>query len=141
MISNYPYFGLPNYMRYMNPNFYPRQISNTQNINNISYSRSNNKQNTTFNSRANNYKKPDAIRKPSVDSCSSNFKKENSSCKSSNDSNINRDFDSNCTPIFNLLGISIYFDDVLIVCILFFLYTEKVNDPFLFITLVLLLLS
>ena len=39
-------------------------------------------------------------------------------------------------PVTNL-----YYDDVLILCILFFLYNEKVNDPYLFFTLVLLLLT
>lgn len=44
-------------------------------------------------------------------------------------------------PLFSFFGINLYFDDVLILCILFFLYNEKVNDPYLFFTLVLLLLT
>lgn len=42
---------------------------------------------------------------------------------------------------FELFGLKLYFDDVLIICILFFLYTEKVKNDELFICLILLLLS
>ena len=44
-------------------------------------------------------------------------------------------------PFFEILGIKLYFDDIIIICILFFLYNEKVNDEGLFICLILLLLS
>lgn len=44
-------------------------------------------------------------------------------------------------PMFHLLGLNIYFDDILIICILFFLYNEDVNDPYLFLILVLLLMN
>lgn len=44
-------------------------------------------------------------------------------------------------PIFEILGISIYLDDLIILGLLFFLYTENVQDEILFITLILLLLS
>ena len=43
--------------------------------------------------------------------------------------------------LFELFGLKIYLDDLLIVTLLFFLYQEKVHDEGLFITLVLLLLS
>ena len=42
---------------------------------------------------------------------------------------------------FDLFGIKLYFDDVLILSLLFFLYNEKVKDEGLFLTLVLLLIS
>lgn len=48
------------------------------------------------------------------------------------------DFDS---PLFQILGIDLYFDDILILCLLFFLYQEGVKDQGLFISLILLLLS
>ncbi len=44
------------------------------------------------------------------------------------------------TPLFEILGIQIYFDDLLIICILLFLYEEKIEDNLLFIALVLLFL-
>ena len=42
---------------------------------------------------------------------------------------------------FELFGLKLYFDDVLIICILFFLYNERVQDEELFLCLILLLLS
>lgn len=42
---------------------------------------------------------------------------------------------------FEIFGLKLYFDDILIMCILFFLYTEKVQDEELFICLILLLLT
>lgn len=44
-------------------------------------------------------------------------------------------------PFFNLFGISLYFDDILLICLIFFLYQEGVKDQNLFIALILLLLS
>ncbi|MBR2240196.1 MAG: hypothetical protein IJ890_02270 [Clostridia bacterium] len=43
--------------------------------------------------------------------------------------------------LFEILGIKIYFDDLLLICILFFLYQEGIQDEYLFIALILLLLS
>ena len=42
---------------------------------------------------------------------------------------------------FEIFGLKLYYDDILILCILFFLYTEKVQDEELFICLILLLLT
>ena len=42
---------------------------------------------------------------------------------------------------FDLFGIKLYFDDVLILSLLFFLYKENVKDEGLFFALVLLLIS
>jgi len=43
--------------------------------------------------------------------------------------------------LFEILGIKLYFDDILLICLIFFLYNEGVQDEYLFIALVLLLLS
>ena len=43
--------------------------------------------------------------------------------------------------LFEIFGIKIFFDDVLIICILLFLYEEKIEDHLLYIALILLLLS
>ena len=45
------------------------------------------------------------------------------------------------SPIFEIFGISLYFDDILIICLLFFLFQEGVDDEWLYIALILLLLS
>ena len=42
---------------------------------------------------------------------------------------------------FEIFGLKLHFDDVLIICILFFLYKEDVHDEELFLCLILLLLS
>ncbi len=44
-------------------------------------------------------------------------------------------------PIFEILGIQLYLDDIIILGLLFFLYQEGVQDETLFIALILLLLS
>ena len=67
----------------------------------------------------------------------------NSNSKKSEDSK-NRDnaySDESSECFFEIFGLKLYFDDVLIICILFFLYTEGVQDQELFICLILLLLS
>ena len=48
---------------------------------------------------------------------------------------------SDDSPLFQIFGINLYFDDILIICLIFFLYQEGVKDESLFIALVLLLLS
>lgn len=52
-----------------------------------------------------------------------------------------RKLSENKEPIFEIFGIKLYFDDLLIVALIFFLYNEGVRDNLLFISLVLLLLS
>ena len=61
----------------------------------------------------------------------------------SNKSNIfeNLFFNTNDTPMFELFGIQLYQDDILLICLIFFLYNEGIKDEFLFIALILLLLS
>lgn len=56
--------------------------------------------------------------------------------KQKNKSNSN-DYDY----LFDLFGLKLYFDDILILSLLFFLYTEGVKDEMLFISLLLLLIS
>lgn len=47
----------------------------------------------------------------------------------------------NDDAIFDLFGIKLHFDDILLICLIFFLYNEGVKDEMLFISLILLLLS
>ena len=42
---------------------------------------------------------------------------------------------------FQFLGITLYFDDILIIILLIFLYNQGVKDQLLFISLIMLLLS
>lgn len=49
--------------------------------------------------------------------------------------------DSDDKPLFEIFGLQLYMDDILILCLLYFLYEENVKDELLFIALLLLLLS
>lgn len=51
------------------------------------------------------------------------------------------DVDSDNLDFFEIFGLKLYFDDILLICIIFFLYNEGVKDQGLFIALILLLLS
>lgn len=53
----------------------------------------------------------------------------------------NNDKDSDDNNCFEIFGIKLSSDDILLICLIFFLYTEGVKDDFLFIALVLLLIS
>lgn len=44
-------------------------------------------------------------------------------------------------PIFEIFGLKLFFDDILIIALIFFLYNEGVRDNLLFISLILILLS
>lgn len=54
--------------------------------------------------------------------------------------NYENNFD-NSKDYFEILGLKLYSDDLLLLCLIFFLYNEGVKDQFLFISLILLLLS
>ena len=47
----------------------------------------------------------------------------------------------NDTYLFELFGLKLYYDDILIICLLLFLYNEGNKDEELFLILILLLLS
>ena len=127
MIQNYPYYGLPNYMNHLNNN-------------------SNNFANNSYNANYNNYKNQVNTTNKSFNNYT-NFEKKESCSKNFNNKKINGEIShlestsSTYNPIFNIMGINFYFDDILILCIIFFLYSEHVNDPYLFIILILLLLN
>lgn len=52
-----------------------------------------------------------------------------------------KDEKSSQNEFLEIFGIKLYFDDLMIISLLFFLYSEGVNDYYLFITLILLLLT
>lgn len=57
------------------------------------------------------------------------------------DSKANINLPPNKDFVIDLFGLKLYFDDVLILSLLFFLYKENVKDEGLFLALVLLLIS
>ncbi len=50
-------------------------------------------------------------------------------------------FDNTDSEYIELFNMKFYFDDLLILCLLFFLYKENVHDEILYVILILLLLS
>ena len=73
-----------------------------------------------------------------------NFKQNNyneTKKESIHDLSDNRESCSDEKPIFEIFGIKLFFDDILIIALIFFLYDEGVTDNLLFISLILLLLS
>lgn len=48
---------------------------------------------------------------------------------------------NNELPLFEMFGIHLFLDDVIIICILIFLYKEEVSDQMLYISLFLLLIA
>lgn len=117
MIPNYPYYGLPNYMNYFknsSPAFNQPYIHNSP-----SHTSKPVTPNYTFSSPF-----------------SKNTAKFSNQPQFSHSSNVSRG-----SPIFNILGLNLYFDDLLILCLIFFLFSEKVNDYFLILILFLLLMD
>ena len=45
------------------------------------------------------------------------------------------------SAFLEIFGVKLFFDDILILCLIFFLYSEGIKDEMLFISLILLLLS
>lgn len=117
MMFSYPYFHSPYYPRYSRYGYsYPNS------------SMSNNKKND-INKTFSNDSKNESINHVHTTKQSSSYetKKEESSYEDS--------------PLFEIFGISLYFDDILLICLIFFLYQEGVKDESLFMALILLLLS
>lgn len=143
MMYNYPFWGFPSFRRnyyYQRPNYY---TSNYYKLNNNISKPSNNFQNST---------------NTSVNNTSNSFNKNinnHSSCNTKKESTFSphlqtesKKVDFSCddnyysdTEYFNILGFSLHIDDLLILALLFFLYQEGIDDIYLYISLVLLLLS
>lgn len=62
----------------------------------------------------------------------------NNSSKCKEDKKVDNKSDD---TLFEIFGLKLHSDDVLLMGLLFFLYNEKVDDQYLFIALILLLLS
>ena len=89
-------------------------------------------------SRINNYNK---INYKSIDNNSRNeMKEENRVRNEKNNKSKNHNID-NDDSIFEIFGLKLHQDDLLLIGLILFLYTEGVKDEFLFISLILLLPS
>lgn len=117
-----------NYYRYYRP--YPPNISNHYPIKDKSSS--------------NSFDDKEAPSNPTEESSTKTSSKEKNSSRYYSFGPIrfkNPLFDDIEEPIFEILGIQLYLDDIMILGLLFFLYQENVQDEMLYIALILLLLS
>lgn len=130
-MANLPFFRSPfynpYYNRYYNPNMSEKQFvsSDIKNQENLKKTSSCNNNANTENSNQNSSQTEKSSRYYSFGPI--NFK-----------SPFFNDIEE---PIFEILGIQLYLDDIIILGLLFFLYQEKVKDEMLYISLILLLLS
>ena len=115
MMFNFPYFGYPYHRPYY-------QYYNPQNYVDIQKNISNEK----------NYNK---------DCTSKKVDKENVQRDVNSLDYNNNIVDNNDAPIFEIFGIKLYSDDLIILVVLFLLYEQNVKDEMLYIILFLLLFS
>lgn len=131
-------FGFPNYSfpLYRNYNRYNRYSLNNpfmfSNIRRPVNSKNHNYQGKT--QRTDNFNQNIS----STNLLENSYRIEDSKEKEAKNSKKQKSSDNEFLEIF---GIKLYFDDLMIISLLFFLYSEGVNDYYLFITLILLLLT
>lgn len=139
MMFHLPYFNMP-YNRYSRYGYkypyYPYGNVNNTNptlnyaVHNVNSNIVHNKKSNAYNTNITSYSKNvENTNNKNYTNSTNNFKSENSSISDSE------------SPLFQLFGISLYFDDILLICLIWFLYNEGVKDEELFISLILLLLS
>lgn len=154
MIYSYPFFSFPHFRRY--PNYY--SYGSVAEQNNIApYSNKPNGRDYNLKTRTENiaeyYSDRDRDRDRNrqrsninVEECKVNNEKEKSTKKTPPGFNFlssilhqeDRDEDES---YFELFGIKLYHDDLLLLSLIFFLYKEDIKDQYLFFALILLLLS
>lgn len=115
-----------------NKNTYIQNRNNTKS----NYSQNeNNQANSSYTQTKNNQAK---IKN---DRYNQNVNKQSNNCSSENVKSSQNRSNTNDDYFFELFGLKLYFDDVLLIVLIFFLYQEGVRDDELFISLILLLLS
>ncbi len=129
---NYPFFSFPRFRRYSSYGFNQSNVAPNPSLAQNSY------HNHPIGSNNGNY-----IRKPFLSDYSSNSLQKSYPDNSSD--SFNRDnFNASCKSkdeFFEIFGVKLYYDDILLICLIFFLYQEGVQDQYLFTALILLLLS
>lgn len=123
-IFRYPFF----YNNYYS-NYYNRPYANYSNRLSASTEKSNSR--NSLHNNANKYHNNTQGNSDTLHNNIDNLDEKNNSKKS----------DSNSDYFFELFSLKLYFDDILLICLIFFLYQEGVKDDELFISLILLLLS
>ena len=132
MMYSYPFFSFPRFRKYPVSTTSPAQVPYSNHVPHPSYGNV-----STSNRPFVPSSSPYARSKPTSPTSSKqrNEERENrekSACKA----DLKEE-----NPFFEIFGIKLYYDDILLICLIFFLYQEDVDDPYLFIALILLLLS
>lgn len=137
MINSYPFYP-QNY--YPPPPFYPQNMNNKITKNNNASTIAN--MNSTINNTKNNKMNKQAfenMKRTQSHLHTSSYNSNQSKPKKEIESSIESKYDE--TIMFELFGIKLHQDDILLICLIFFLYNEGIKDEFLFVALILLLLS
>lgn len=141
MIPNFPFLGFPSYSRFPRNYYYGKPTVNFKNRPSAYPPRefSNNYTNSTNNNTSNN----NTNHNNKNNNCYSNHletkskQTNNKVCSDSIEERCSNEYDQ----FINIFGFKLYFDDILILLILFFLYQEEINDSYLYIILIMLLVS
>lgn len=153
---NYPYFGLPNYMNYIRARNIPNMQGSPPPINQVA-SHNMQKSNSDFCENRTIPIRPGYIPKAHYNNGVYGFPKsevhrntyEYANMQSNNFNkktlppppHIPKNNSTAPSPIIDIFGIQLYLDDILIICLIFFLFNEQSTDYFLLFTLALLLLT
>lgn len=130
MMYSYPFFSFPRFRRYTASTTPPAQVPYSNYVPHPSYANVP-ASNRPFVATPNPYAH-------SISSTVSNQRKEEKENRENSACNADLKEDN---PFFEIFGIKLYYDDILLICLIFFLYQEDVDDPYLFIALILLLLT
>ena len=136
MINNFPFFP-PYANSYMRPHTKGHIDKHNSPVN--KYSKNYSSQYYHPHTTNNDNHKPDNFK--NINKNSNNYNNDNNNEFSKNTRNKNSESLYNPNDYFEILGIKFHYDDILLICLIFFLYKEGVKDESLFVGLILLLLS
>ena len=140
------FFSNPYYRRPLNSkqyvSSYNNKYSNT-NFSNYSNNFTNHYHNKYSSNFPNNYSNNHHTSYPNNYYKNSNFSQSNNNTSGvKSEKGFRNEKEEHVEPeLFEIFGIKLYFDDILLICLIFFLYNEGVKDQYLFISLILLLLT
>lgn len=116
MMYPYPFFGFPPFRR-------PYPYHSNYSLHNTNVKKQNSEVNPSF---PNSFSNSHTISRPDSNTASSQHLQNS---------------DDEQEECFEIFGLKLHFDDLLLIALLFFLYREEVKDSYLYMALILLLLS
>lgn len=143
------YYGTPTNLNRKYSNNAPQYLNNNnyyapKSYNKNEYTASSYSQNAAYSTPSYNNKQQKNFQKNIKRNNHNSFNANPQSIRENDERTINQkdiSHKSNDDTVFEIFGIKLFFDDILLICLIFFLYNEGVQDQYLFISLVLLLLS